>query len=136
MKHLFAPVLVQFAMTMGLLLATGLSRTLAIRSRQVRIKDVALGQNAWPPRVTQIGNSFHNQLEMPVFFMLAIVFAFFTRDDSTLTLGLAWAYVALRIVHMLIHVTSNIVPVRFAVFALSNMVLAAMWIRAAVRFYS
>ena len=136
MKHLFAPVLVQFAMTMGLLLATGLSRTLAIRRRQVRIKDVALGQNAWPPRVTQIGNSFHNQLEMPVFFMLAIVFAFFTRDDSTLTLGLAWAYVALRIVHMLIHVTSNIVPVRFAVFALSNMVLAAMWIRAAVRFYS
>lgn len=136
MKHLFAPVLVQFAMTMGLLLATGLSRALAIRSRQVRIKDVALGQNAWPPRVTQIGNSFHNQLEMPVFFMLAIVFAFFTRDDSTLTLGLAWAYVALRIVHMLIHVTSNIVPVRFAVFALSNMVLAAMWIRAAVRFYS
>ena len=56
MKHLFAPVLVQFAMTMGLLLATGLSRTLAIRRRQVRIKDVALGQNAWPPRVTQIGN--------------------------------------------------------------------------------
>jgi hypothetical protein len=41
-------------------------------------------------------------------------------------LALAWAYVALRIAHSLIHATVNLVLVRFGVFALGTLVLAVL----------
>ena len=47
-------------------------------------------------------------------------------------LWLAWAYVALRVVHSLIQATVNIVKYRFLVFLLSTLCLAALAIRAAM----
>jgi hypothetical protein len=43
-------------------------------------------------------------------------------------LGLAWSYVALRVVHSLIHITYNRIVHRFAAFAMSNAALLAMWV--------
>ena len=42
-------------------------------------------------------------------------------------MGLAWAYVALRVVHSLIHLSYNHVYHRLAAFVVSNGVLAALW---------
>ncbi len=42
-------------------------------------------------------------------------------------LDLAWGYVGLRVLHSLIHLTTNNLAVRPAVFALGNVVLIAMW---------
>jgi hypothetical protein len=39
---------------------------------------------------------------------------------------LAWAYVAIRVVHSLVQATVNIVLVRFSVFALGTLVLAVI----------
>ena len=44
-------------------------------------------------------------------------------------LGLAWAYVALRVVHSLVQVSRNHIPTRFVVFALSSFVLIALTLR-------
>jgi len=47
---------------------------------------------------------------------------------SSAAIALAWAYVALRVVHSLIHITYNHVLHRFLAFASSNFVLLALWI--------
>jgi len=44
----------------------------------------------------------------------------------------AWAYVALRIVHSLIHLTYNQVLHRLAAFTLSNGALVVLWVLAGV----
>jgi len=49
-----------------------------------------------------------------------------------LSLTLAWAYVALRVVHSLVQVLSNRVLVRFLVFALASLTLIGLVISAAL----
>ena len=44
-------------------------------------------------------------------------------------LWLAWTYVALRVAHSLIHLTTNNVMHRLTLFGISNVVLVTMWIR-------
>ena len=43
-----------------------------------------------------------------------------------MNLILAWAYVAIRVAHSLIQATANVVLVRFAVFNLGTLALAAL----------
>jgi hypothetical protein len=40
----------------------------------------------------------------------------------------AWVYVALRVIHSLIHITYNNVLHRLSAYALSNFVLMAFWV--------
>ena len=48
--------------------------------------------------------------------------------DGT-NVALAWGYVAARVVHSLVQATRNVIPVRFAVFALGSLLLMAMLVR-------
>ena len=74
------PVFVQIGLTFALLLSMVSVRTRALKGREVRLKDIALGQPNWPARATQIGNCFKNQFEMqdPV----ADLIAFRSRTES------------------------------------------------------
>ena len=49
-----------------------------------------------------------------------------------LNAGLAWAYVALRVVHSLVQAVTNVILVRFGVFMIASLVLLALAIRAAM----
>ena len=53
-----------------------------------------------------------------------------TQQGNAINAGLAWAYVALRIVHSLVQNTTNVVLVRFLVFSLSTLTLFALTARA------
>jgi hypothetical protein len=59
--------------------------------------------------------------------------AAFARQVDGLTLGIAWAFVAIRAAHSLVHLTYNKVFHRLALFAISNVVLLALWVVFAVR---
>jgi hypothetical protein len=50
-----------------------------------------------------------------------------TGQTGNWLLGLAWAYVGLRLVHTYVHLTSNVVLTRFRVFVLSMLTLTALW---------
>jgi hypothetical protein len=121
------PVFVQAALTFVLLFWTALARVQAVGRGEVRVKDIALGQSAWPPRTTQIANSFHNQLELPLLFYAVAAFALLTGSANAILVGLAWLFVALRLGHAFIHTTSNDVLRRFQVFAAGAVVLLLMW---------
>ena len=131
--RLLYPVFVQIALTFVLLIAMGRARARAARRGDVKIKDIALGQRAWPDRVTQISNAFHNQLELPVLFYVLVAFVIVTRKADTVLLLMAWAFVGLRLVHAWIHTTRNDVIRRFYVYLAGALVLIAMWIVFAVR---
>ena len=130
---ILVPVFVQVALTFALLFTLGPARVAAIRRGEVKLKDVALGQKAWPERITQISQSFDNQFQLPVLFYTLVGLALVTtKVDQALVWG-AWAFVGSRLVHAFVHVTSNRVTQRFNAYLVGVIVLAAMWIWFMVR---
>ncbi|SDM43946.1 MAPEG family protein [Maricaulis salignorans] len=129
---LLYPVFVQVALTFALVFTMGAMRYGAIASGKVKPGDIALGQQAWPVRVQQVSNAYENQLASPVLFYAGIAFALIASSTSVLLVVIAWAYVGLRLLHALIHVTSNHLRSRFMAFATSLLVLLAYWVVLAV----
>tara|TARA_R110000868_G_scaffold99461_1_gene273679 strand:- start:702 stop:1118 length:417 start_codon:yes stop_codon:yes gene_type:complete len=125
---LLIPVFVQIALTFALVFTMGALRYGAIASGKVKPADIALGQPGWPVKVQQISNAYENQLASPVLFYAGIAFALIAGSTSVLLVVLAWAYVGLRLLHALIHVTSNHLRSRFMAFAASLLVLLGYWV--------
>jgi hypothetical protein len=69
-----------------------------------------------------------------VFYAIAIVLAIIGQGDG-LNETLGWAYVALRVIHSLVQVTTNKVIVRFSVFVLSSLVLIGLIVHAAMALF-
>jgi hypothetical protein len=85
-----------------------------------------------PPQVQWKAHNYNHLHEAPtVFYAIAIVLAIVGQGDG-LNAQLGWAYVALRVIHSLVQATVNKVAVRFALFVLSNLVLLALVIHAAI----
>ena len=132
-QAILLPLFVQVALTLFLLFWTGRARVAAVRRGDVHPRDIALRESNWPKQETQIANAYHNQLELPVLFYVLTILAIITRQADFLFVVLAWLFVVLRLVHAYIHLTSNHVGRRFAVFAASVLVLLVMWVIFAVR---
>lgn len=126
-------LLVQVALTIGLLFRLGPARVDAVRRGEVKIKDIALGQNAWPDRVTQISNAYNNQFQLPVLLYSVVLLALVTRKVDIALVGCAWAFVLTRLAHAYVYTTSNHVPSRFRAFGVGVFVLSAMWLWLAAR---
>ena len=127
------PVFVQVGLTFFLLLWMATARTKALKDRETRFKDIALGQPNWPERVTQIGNSFRNQFEVPVLFYVLIALALPLRHADLVIVLLSWVFVVTRFAHAGIFVTSNNMQQRSLAWFAGVLVLLAMWIYFALR---
>ncbi|GAB1257864.1 MAPEG family protein [Aurantivibrio plasticivorans] len=79
-------------------------------------------------RSQQLSRNVTNQFEAPVLFYAACLAALVVQKTGVVFLCLAWAYVGLRILHTLIHITSNKIPLRLGSYMASWFVLLAMWI--------
>jgi hypothetical protein len=128
-----APVFVQVALTLALLSWTGLSRVASVRSGQTKVGNIALGQPNWPVKIQQRGNSYNNQLQLPVLFYVLTALALITRSADLLFVVMAWLFVGSRLVHAYIHTGSNFVRYRFYAFAVGLVILLAMWLIFAAR---
>jgi hypothetical protein len=127
------PVFVQVALTFALLFSLGPKRIAALRRKEVKLGEVALDQNSWPPALVQIGNAFNNQFQLPVLFYVLVVLALFLRKADLLFVILSWVFVISRIVHAAVHSTSNSMGRRFAAFVIGATVLLIMWAIFAIR---
>lgn len=76
-----------------------------------------------PDGVRQVANNYNHLMEQPTIFYALAFITYLAGLQSPFTAGLAWGYVALRIVHSLIQNTVNRVPLRFLAFSLSTIVL-------------
>jgi hypothetical protein len=68
-----------------------------------------------------------NLLEVPVLFYVVCLVYFVSGITAAAFVTLAWAYVATRVVHSLIHVTYNKVMHRLIAFVASNIIVVTMW---------
>jgi len=127
------PVFVQVALTFALLFWMASARTGSVRRGETKIRDIALGQPAWPEHPTQIGNCYHSQFQIPLLFYVLVILAWITKQADLIFVVMAWIFVIARLAHAYIHTTSNHVPTRFRVFAAGMFVLLLMWIIFAVR---
>ena len=85
-----------------------------------------------PARVRWKADNYNHLLEQPVLFYATTLSLAVLGDQSSASLWLAWAYVAMRVVHSLWQTLSNRIPVRFALFFISSLALFALAFRAAV----
>jgi hypothetical protein len=127
------PVFVLVGLSFFLLLWMAFARGRAVKTRQTSIKDIALREPNWPVKVTQIGNCFSNQFEIPVLFYVLIAFALPLRHADLFIVLMSWVFVATRFVHAGIFVTSNNVRHRGLVWFAGALVLLVMWIYFALR---
>lgn len=83
-----------------------------------------------PVGVQWKAHNYNHLHEAPaVFYAVAIVLAIIGQGDG-LNAQLAWAYVAVRVVHSLVQATVNKVMWRFVLFLLSSVVLIGLVVRA------
>jgi hypothetical protein len=127
------PVFVQVALTFALLVWMASARSSSVKRGETKIRDIALGQSAWPDRPTQISNCYDSQFQIPLLFYVLVGFAWITKQADLIFVVMAWIFVLSRLAHAYIHTTSNYVPTRFRVFAIGVLVLLVMWIIFAIR---
>jgi hypothetical protein len=127
------PVFVEVGLTFVLFLMMAVTRTRCLSGGEVRADDIALGEQAWPKKVTQYANAFRNQFELPVLFYVLVAFILITKAGDVLLLTLAWFFVITRIIHAYIHVTYNTVSHRGGIYGLGAVALIAMWIIFAIK---
>jgi hypothetical protein len=128
------PVFALALWTALILFLLPITRVRAGLRREIRADDFKYGESERvPPRVSLPNRNLMNLLELPVLFYVVCLMLYVTGGASSFAVELAWAYVALRIVHSLVHLTYNRVVHRLAVFALSNAVLFVLWLQAGMQ---
>jgi len=125
--NIFYPLFALIALTISVAARLGYLRYSAVIRKQVdaTFYQAYIGEEPLELRVAS--RHLINLLELPILFYIACLVAFVTGQMGSIVLVLAWSYVSLRIIHTLIHLGPNIVIWRFRVFALSVLVLAALW---------
>ena len=127
------PVFVQIGLTFALLWWMAGARRDALVGGETKIRDIALGQQNWPLRATQIGNCFRNQFELPVLFYALIAMALPLRHADLVIVMLSWVFVVTRFVHAGIFVSSNDLGRRSLAWFAGVLVLLAMWVYFALK---
>mgnify|MGYP003666335048 FL=1 len=129
------PVVVLLAWTMVMWLWMYVTRLPAMTkaglapndARQTGVLDERL-----PAQVQWKAHNYNHLHEQPtVFYAVCLLLAMVGWGDG-FNAVLAWAYVSLRVMHSLVQATVNAVAVRFALFALSSLVLIALVFHAAI----
>lgn len=128
--QIFLPVAVLALWTLLVLGLVPIRRFAAASKKKVTAEDFRFGESANVPGEVAIANrAWMNLLEAPLLFYVACIVLFVMARVDDNAVYIAWAYVGLRVVHTLIHVTYNKVFHRLTAFALSNVVLVTLWIR-------
>jgi len=86
------------------------------------------GSGAEPPGYMRAAyQQYTNLFEMPVLFYAVGVLTYVTEQATSLLLGLAWAYVGMRMAHSVLHLRNTNVPRRRDAYLLSAVLLMTMW---------
>ena len=130
---LFGAVIGQIALTVVLYLALIRVRFAYAADKANVRPELAYDQAAWPPKARQVSNAVSSQFELPVLFYAGVLFAFQFGAANWVAAFLAWTFVALRVVHAIIHTGKNVVIQRFSVFLAGFITVLAFWVYIAIK---
>ena len=127
----FALVLLIFAV----LVTLAVQRYRHVQANPPRPENVAtaMAARAYFEPVEPPANNLANLFEMPVLYFALVPLLLLFRHAGHAEVLLAWIYVALRLVHSLIHIRRGKVTARFMVYLASCLVLAIMWASFAIQ---
>ncbi len=125
---LVLPVLVLAAWTFVMWLWMYATRIPAMQKAKIDPQELSRtgGKLELPPQVSRVADNYNHLHEQPTVFYAIALSAELVGALDPVNIGLAWAYVTIRIVHSLIQATANIIMLRFAVFTLGTLTLIAL----------
>jgi len=121
------PMIAHVALVFAVYVLLGLRRRQAVMAGEAKISGFRENQNE-PPLSLFARNNLENQFELPMLFHAACLALFVSGAVGTVAVALAWLFVASRIVHTIIHVTSNRIRYRQPAFLAGFLLLGAMWV--------
>ena len=118
LSNMMTPVLALVVWTMVILVWLYLRRIPAMRKAgidpaKIKGSESYASMPQLDPKAVWVSDNYNHLHEQPVIFYALCVYTHLVGVWDGLNVGLAWAYVAIRIVHSLIQVTTNFVPLRF-----------------------
>lgn len=131
-ENLLAPGAVLALWTLIMLTWAGVTRFQAFSKVGIDLKAAPPGgrgvdlEGVLPPLTNWKSHNYTHLCEQPTLFYAVIIFLHLSGGSTDLTRGLAWAYVALRIIHSFWQSTVNRVPVRFVIFTVATLCLFAL----------
>lgn len=81
-----------------------------------------------PAYMLQAEQHYTNLYETPVLFYAIVILIYVLNLVTVFSLGLAWSYIASRLLHAYVHLGQNRLEYRRWVFLVSIALLAALWI--------
>ena len=79
-----------------------------------------------PPWTERVADNYNHLFEQPVVFYVVALLIAVINNIEPLMIQLAWVYVALRVLHSIVQITFNFVPLRFTLFVTSWLILGYM----------
>lgn len=130
---MITPVVALAAWSLVMLFWLYATRIPAMQAAKVKPGSATKTQmEALPGWATNPANNYNHLMEQPTIFY-AICFALqFLDQANDINIGLAWLYVAIRIVHSVVQATVNIIIVRFLIFSVGSIVLIALTFHALI----
>lgn len=126
-QAILAPVFALVLLAFVLLIAMGRARFAAVKTGETRVEKGSPRRFAWSEKAAKISDCFHNQLELPIFFYLAVTLGLVTRTADLVFVILSWIFVALRYVHAFEHTGANRTLWRFRLFLAGAVAVMALW---------
>jgi hypothetical protein len=117
------PVFLQVALTFVLLFMTRSGES------DIRFKD----EPNEPAGTPAVGAAYNSQFQLPVLFYVVAVLAYLLRKADYLFVLLSFVFVAARIAHAYVILSSHDARLRHGVFAAGMVTLALMWASFAIR---
>jgi hypothetical protein len=134
-SEILKPVMVLVLWSLVMLGWLMIARFPAMRAAGIDVRKLTGGKGGdadgvLPARAQWKAHNYNHLMEQPtLFYATALVLAVSGHGNGP-GVGLAWAYVLLRITHSLVQATFNRVFVRFMIFGLASAVLIALAIHA------
>ena len=128
-----SPALAQVGLTLVVLLWLYAKRIPAMNAAKVdpetlQRKDPEIAAKM-PASTHYPADNFINLFEVPMLFLALCFIMHMTGYDDSTTAKMAWGFVFLRAIHSIIQCTYNKVMHRFTVYAISSLLLMAIFVR-------
>lgn len=134
MVPMLGPVVALVAWTLVVMFWMAATRLPAMKRAGIDVGNLVGGRGAnlegvVPDSVQWKSHNYSHLLEQPTLFYAVAICLALLGDNAQMTLGFAWAYVGVRVLHSLVQATVNVVKYRFALFLLSSLCLLALTVR-------
>jgi hypothetical protein len=134
---LLGPVVALVAWSIVILIVLGFIRFGAIKRAGIKVDPSRGGrgqdlEGVLDPKANWPAHNYAHLMEQPTLFYAIVLTLAIMGFDHHFNVLLAWAYVAIRIVHSIVQLTVNDLRIRFPLFVLSTLCLAALTLHAGI----